>query len=256
METIKDVLNENSHRQAKDPDLIKHLSEAKRKVWRVLKSHYDRIKDGEFRIDLSELGRHLGYSRTAIHWAVKTLISGGLLEKTREVRGRGNHSVYRLLWAFKVENETPSRTLRVRLSPKKKLTKDSPLWRYFAMKYRRICEGSTKLAPHQRDVVGKLLKTLRNHEGELWKKAEIFLQRKVNSGLTLQGFFVWLEQYLKPEISEHYETEKTLNSIRESRERKQDELANMEGEPPKMKDFDTIGAYQEAYDKYLNNQPG
>ena len=251
-------LNEDSlSPEYHNPNLIKHLSQAKKKVWQALKSHYEDIKqarDGEFRIDLTELGADLGYSRTAIYWALRTLESGNLIEKVREVKGRGNHSVYRLLWVFDPENETPSRITTLFDSPPRCIAKDSPTYRYFAAEFRRICEKSEQLAERQGGVVGKLLDILSGQEQRIWDKAKIFFGQKINDGLDLQGFFVWLEQYLKPEIAQEREKEQQLRAVREAKESKQQELANRDSEPPRLKDFDKMETYQKAYENWLDSE--
>lgn len=237
----------------RDPDLISHLSQAKQRVWTVLKSHYKEIEHKEFRIDLTNLANQLGYSRTTIYHAVKTLISGNLLKKVREVRGRGNHGVFQLLWSFYPQNETPPEyTTCIRPTPRC-IAKDTPSWRYYAAQFRRICEKSTKLKDHQRGVVGKLLQKLRGKEARLWEKAEIFFQRKANEGLNVTGFFVWLHKYLNPEIDRSEQTKKQTQ-LRDEREKEMTKLLEQNGEHPKIKDYSSFEAYDKAYESWQNSQ--
>lgn len=233
------------------PNIYDGFSPAKQKVWDYLADQAP--YEGEFEVNQSRLAETLGYSRATIQHALKTFISANLLTKARERTGRGNGSLFRFLWSFIPESETPSRITTLFDSPPRCIAKDSPTYRYYAAELRRICEKSDQLEKQQRGVVGKLLQLLQGKEKRLWEKAKIFFQRKINEGLDLPGFFVWLEKYLKPEIRSHEDVNEIQQAIHEAKERKKNELENQTGEPPKRKNFSSWEEYSEAYETYLQN---
>lgn len=235
----------------KTPKIYPGFSQAKQEVWDYLAAQAP--YEDEFEVNQTKLAGILDYSRATIQHALKTFISANLLEKTRERKGRGNGSIFRFLWSFIPENETPSRTHSVRLSPMKNITKDSPGYRYFAMKFRKSIEKSTDLAPHQGGVVGKLLKILDGKERHTWKSTLIFLRRKVDEGLDLTGFFVWLSKYLSPKIRKQRENEKTKQAIREAKEEHRQEIEQKSEDPPKRSDYDSWEAYNQAYEDFMES---
>ena len=257
MQAISSYSKKHAPEEGKsDPNLIQHLSEAKQAVWGLIRSNYHRIKDSEFKLDITSIAAELDYSRAAVTYAVKALTSGNILEKVREVTGRGNHSTFRLLWTFDPESVTPPRKRTFTTPPQEVLTKDSPGYRYYAMKFRKIVEGSEQLKTHETGVTGKLLQILRGKEREIWGSAKIFLQRKVNNGLDIAGFFVWLNEFLFPKIDEKETKKNAQAAVKAAKEKKKEQVENWDGDPPKLQDFESIGAYQKAYDKFMEAQSG
>ncbi|MFP3953122.1 MAG: hypothetical protein ACLFVS_03230 [Candidatus Acetothermia bacterium] len=209
-----------------------------------------------FPIDQSMLAEKFGVSRTSIINALKTFARANLIKKMSSGRGRGNHSKYKLKWTFRDKNEkverinvTPSRVEGV--PPRKKLTKGSRTFRYFAYQFRTSVEKSS-LKRKSSVVVGELLKFLVGKSREFADSILIYFKRWLSGPpRTLKDFFVYLHQTLKKLLIDEEKRRKTEEFIAEQQQRKQEVRQEFqENPPPRLKDFSRMSDYLKAMEEW------
>ena len=231
------------------PDVVRNFSGTKVELWEWLEEKIGN-QVGPFEINQSKLAEKFGVSRKTIQNCLKTFQSANLLEKVESRTGRGVHSLYRLIWTFREENEKSATPSRVKgTTPRKKLTKGRQ-WRYYAYKFRSVVENSS-LATKSQIVVGKILNFLEEKPPDLFREWLIYLKNWLNQTRTLKDFFVYFHQTLKDLAREKQKLEGTRQFIKN--QRKQREKVQEEYEtnpPPKSSDFARFSDYLKAMDEW------
>ena len=231
------------------PDVVRNFSGTKVELWEWLEEKIGN-QDGPFEINQSKLAEKFNVSRKTIQNCLKTFQSANLLEKVESRTGRGVHSLYRLVWTFREENEKSATPSRVKgTTPRKKLTKGRQ-WRYYAYKFRSVVEDSS-LAAKSQIVVGKILNFLEEKPPDLFREWLIYLKNWLQRARSLKDFFVYFHHTLKDLAKEKQKLEKTRQFIDKQQEQREEVRAEYENNPPpKSSDFARFSDYLEAMDEW------
>lgn len=239
------------------PDVVKKFSGVKVDLWNWIEKEIGN-RDGTFEINQSKLAEKFDVSRKSIQNALKTFISANLLEKVESRTGRGVHPLYRLIWTFREQNEKSATPSRVKgTTPRRKLTKGSKTFRYYACKFRTLVESSP-LRDKSGLVVGKLLNFLVEKSKEIAKSWLIYFKRWIDGPKrSLKDFFVYFHQTLKELAKEKLKIRRTEKFIQERRERRKEVGTEYEDNPPpKSSDYARFSDYLEAMEEWSDKRGG
>jgi len=220
-------------------------------LWKWLEERIGN-QDGPFEINQSKLAEKFGVSRKTIQNALKTFQSANLLEKVESRTGRGVHSLYRLIWTFKEENEKSATPSRVKGTTPRKIQTKGRRWRYFAYKFRTVIEDSS-LAHKSQVVVGKLLNYLEDKPLDLFRETLTYLNRWLNEGSrSLKGFFAeFFHKTLKSLTQSWQELENTEQFIRQQQQQREEVKSDYrDNPPPKSSDYTRFSDYLEAMEAW------
>lgn len=227
------------------PNVVQKFSGVKVELWHWLEENIGN-QNSPFEINQSKLSEKFEVSRKSIQNALKTFQSANLLEKVESRTGRGVHSLYRLIWTFREENEKSATPSRVEgITPRKIQTKGR-LWRYFAYKFRTIVEDSS-LANKSQVVVGKILNFLKGKPPDLYRQWLTYLKNWLELNRDLKDFFVYFHRTLKKLARERQKLEETNQFIENQRRQKEKVRKEYEKDPPpKSSDFASFSDYLKA----------
>jgi len=235
------------------PDVVRKFSGTKVDLWEWLEERIGN-QNGPFEINQSKLAEKFGVSRKTIQNCLKTFQSANLLEKVESRTGRGVHSLYRLIWTFREEDEKSATPTRVKgITPRKKLTKGRQ-WRYYAYKFRSVVENSS-LATKSQVVVGKILNFLEEKPPDLFKEWLIYLRNWLNQTRTLKDFFVYFHRTLRGLAKEKQKLKETEEFIERQKKQRREVQTQYENDPPpKSSEYDRFSDYLKAMKEWSDGK--